>query len=106
MVAVGERRECRGPAGFSARDDPAVDVEEELLERVGKPFGMAAGIVADRGGGRSEQGRVAFQDLIRADAASPSQRRLGDSLSQKAAPSVAAISIVRRFLRPAVTWET
>ena len=36
----------------------------------------------------------------------PSQRRLGDSLSQKTDPSVAAISIVRRFLRPAVTWET
>ena len=52
MVAVGKGRKGRPAAGFASVDDPAVDVEEELLERIGKPLGMAAGIVADRGGGR------------------------------------------------------
>ena len=41
MVAVDKGREGLGPPGFLTCDDPAVDVEEELLERVGKPLGMA-----------------------------------------------------------------
>ena len=83
-----------------------IDIEEKLLERVGKPFGMSARIMADRGGGRPEQCGVAFQDLIGHVPREPIQRLLGDSLSQKTAPLVPAISIVSRFLRPAVTCET
>src|SRR5262249_38787857 len=64
LVAIGEGREGWGPRGSAVVEDPAVDVEEELLERVGEPLGVAAWVVADRGGGRAEQGGVALQELV------------------------------------------
>ena len=88
------------------RDDPTVDVEVELLECVGKPLGMSAWIMADRGGRRAEQGRVVLQHLVGAAVATRSRAGLATRCPSRWLPSVAAISIVRRFLRPAVTWET
>ena len=90
---------------LGAGSDPAIDIEKKLFERIGKSFGVSAWIVADRRGGRSQQGRVALQQLVRAMARADPEA-IGRFAVPENGPSVAAISIVRRFFRPAVTWET
>src|SRR5262249_15415774 len=61
-VAVGEG--WIGGGSKKAGGDGVVNRSEELLERVGKTLGVAAGIMSQRAGRRREQGGVAFQKLV------------------------------------------